>query len=556
MLFGAALCLALIICLNVAGLELASALERTRVSVVLTALGATRGALIRSALFETTILTAGGAILGMGLATWGTSVLTAALPAALGAALTNPIDLDLRTAAFTAGLTLMTAILTSIPVVWYASRADLANGLRRGAQTATATRTQQSARYGLITVQVALSVALLVIAALFVQSYVTRFDAKGLEGANLATLGISDLRGSPESAADLDRTIQAQLDGHPAVQSVSRTSRLLPGGFRGGSAQHLWLQGATSPAGLAAPATFEVDADFFQTVGLRLLGGRLPRADDADDQIAVDEALARRFWPDGKAVGARFSLGSETGNSPGSGPSQNRLRDASAGTFEIIGVVSHVELEAREFPRGGPIFAVYRLLPRHLPPSMGLSAGGRPTWIILNYMVRLSRPEMLDEVATLVRSTAQGATVSTGLMDDHYTEVFGDTRIAAGMTGGFGVVALLVAMLGLYGVAAFFVAGRTREIGIRIALGAHRGNVQRLVLRSTVRPVIVGTVAGSALALVVSRWIGGQLFGVVPQDPTTYALVVTTMLVTAVVATWWPARRASTLDPALTLRAE
>jgi ABC-type antimicrobial peptide transport system permease subunit len=163
---------------------------------------------------------------------------------------------------------------------------------------------------------------------------------------------------------------------------------------------------------------------------------------------------------------------------------------------------------------------------------------------------------MLGEVTTLAQSTAQDASVSAGLMDDHYTEVFGDTRIAAGMTGGFGVVALLVALLGLYGVAAFFVAGRTREIGIRIALGARRGNVQRLVIRSAIQPVILGTVAGSALAFFASRMIGSQFFGVVPGDPTTYALVGSIMVFTAAVATWRPARRASSIDPALTLRAE
>jgi ABC-type antimicrobial peptide transport system permease subunit len=111
-------------------------------------------------------------------------------------------------------------------------------------------------------------------------------------------------------------------------------------------------------------------------------------------------------------------------------------------------------------------------------------------------------------------------------------------------------------MLGLYGVAAFFVAGRTREIGIRIALGARRGNVQRLVLRSAIQPVMLGTVAGSALAFFASRLIASQLFGVVPGDPTTYALVLSTMVVTALVATWRPARKASTIDPAVTLRAE
>jgi predicted permease len=540
MLLGVALCLAVIICLNVASLELASALERTRVLVVQTALGATRGTLIRSTLFETVMLTAGGAALGLVLAIWGTSALMAALPAALDAALTNPIDVDLRTAAFTAGLALMTGILTSTPVVWYASRADFADGLRRGAHTLTATRAQKSFRHLLITCQVALSVALLVIAALFAQSYGSRLAAKGFESGNLATFDISGLRGTPERAADLDRAIQRQLDAHPGVRALSRTSLLLPGGLRGGMARHIWLQGATSSAGLVGQASFGVDPDYFETVGVRLLAGRQPGLDDSADQVVVDEALARRFWPDGNAVGARFSLGTE--KAPGE-------------TFEIVGVVSHVELEAAEFPRGGPIYAVYRTLDGFQLGRTGAPSYA-PIWIMLKYVVRLTRPEMLGEVTSLVQSTAQGATVSAGLMDDHYTEVFGDTRIAAGLTSSFGVVALVVALLGLYGVAAFFVAGRTREIGIRLALGARPRNVHGLVLRSAIQPVMLGAFAGSALALIASRWIGNQLFGVAPTDPTTYVLVVSTMLVTVLVATWRPARRASNTSLAAALRAE
>jgi ABC-type antimicrobial peptide transport system permease subunit len=137
-----------------------------------------------------------------------------------------------------------------------------------------------------------------------------------------------------------------------------------------------------------------------------------------------------------------------------------------------------------------------------------------------------------------------------------YARLDGDKRLAASITGGFGVLALLVATAGIYGVMAFLVAGRRREIGIRMALGADRGAVQRLVFRSSLAAVVTGAAVGVAAALVAARWVASQLYGITATDPATYAAVCGLIVATALAATWLPARRAARVDPALTLRAE
>jgi predicted lysophospholipase L1 biosynthesis ABC-type transport system permease subunit len=279
---------------------------------------------------------------------------------------------------------------------------------------------------------------------------------------------------------------------------------------------------------LAAAADFDVDPDYFKTIGLRMVSGRLWLAGDSADLVVVDQAFAERFWPNGDAVGAKFSLGGE--RSPGKTVS------------EVIGVASHVQLEAAGVPLGGDLFAIYRRIASDAAP--------------LNFVTRLTSSEALRDVAATVRSMTSGVTVRAGLMDDRYAEVFGDTRIAAGVTGGFAVIALLIATLGLSGVVASLVAGRTREIGIRLALGAARRDVYRMVLGSTLRSVIAGTVAGIVAAFASSRWIEHQLHGVATADPTTYAVVGAAISVSALAATWRPARRAAAVDPAVTLRAE
>jgi ABC-type antimicrobial peptide transport system permease subunit len=175
---------------------------------------------------------------------------------------------------------------------------------------------------------------------------------------------------------------------------------------------------------------------------------------------------------------------------------------------------------------------------------------------VLTYVARLTDGRRVDDVVSLVRSIAQGYAIRAETMDGRYAEAYGDTRLAAGIAGGFGATAFVVAMVGLYGVTAFLVAGRRREIGIRLSLGATPGDIRRLVIGPATRVVALGLDAGTLAAFAASRWIESQLVGVSSTDPSTYAGVAAGLVVTALLATWRPARRATTMDPAVTLWSE
>ncbi len=527
MLIGLVICLAAIVWLNVAGLSLASSIERVRVRSVQTALGASRATLVRTAILESAIPTVAGAAGGLVLAITGASALAAALPPALSSILANPIDVDLRAFISMAVVTGVGVILTSLPAVWWTSRPFLVDCLRRASASVTMSPRQMTARYALMAGQMALTVLLIAIAGLLVQSYLARLDEdKGFDSASLATIEIRQPRGSSQAAADLDRAILSRLRASSAVGSVARTNRLPPG-LRGGSTSQLWISGSASPAGEVANTYFDVDPEYFRTMGIRLLAGRFTAANDSPTQVVVDAEFARRFWPNGDAVGARYS----TGRPKPSGP-----------TYEIVGITSRVQLDTTQVPQGGDVYIFHRTL--------------SPDSTALTYVVRPSAPERLPDITTLVRSLADDSQVRVRRMDDRYAEVYGDTRIAATLTGAFALMALPVVMVGLYGITAVLVASRTREIGIRLALGAKRDDIRKLVLGPAFRYLTAGVVLGTIAALASTRAIESQIAGVSAADPFIYIGTVAAMVLSATLATWHPARRAARVDPMVTLKSE
>jgi ABC-type antimicrobial peptide transport system permease subunit len=183
-------------------------------------------------------------------------------------------------------------------------------------------------------------------------------------------------------------------------------------------------------------------------------------------------------------------------------------------------------------------------------------AAPSPTSSYLTFVARLDDERQLPAVAGLVRSVAERSVIRTDTIAARYARLDGDKRLAASITSGFALLAFLVAIAGIYGVMAFLVAGRRREIGIRMALGADAGAVQRFVFRSSLAAVVAGALIGVTAALIASRWIASQLYGVTATDPATYAGVCGVVVATALLATWVPARRAARIDPAMTLKAE
>lgn len=532
MLLGAAGCLLLIACLNVTSLELASVVRRERTYAVQNVLGATRATLVRTALIESALITIGAVGAAVLLTYWGAAATVALLPPAMQDRLSNPIDLDQRTFLFVAVVAVATWLIMAAPVVWRATRTNMAGALSRTARSSTVSRAQAFARHALMAAQVGLTVLLLVGSLLFVRSYDAHSArGKGMDTASIATIEVvppGHIWRTPQ-ASQIEADVLTRLRAHPSVRAVSRTDGLLPSTSRGIGGP-LQIHGRPHDDGRIHLTGSAVDPEYFETLGMRLLGGRWFTAGDPPGATVVDEAFARRYWPDGDAVGARFNVG--TGVMAG------------VSTFDVVGVASHVRRDRAETPTGVTVNVAY-------------VRGDNDAPSIPTFVARLEAPEQLADVTGVVRAAAgRDNVVRTMLLDDRYAQLYGDTRVAASITTVFGAVAFVVAMAGIYGVIAFLVAGRTREIGIRLAIGASGRNVQSLVLTPALLFIAAGTIAGLAAARAASRSIENQLYGITATDPGTYVAVAIAVVGTALLATWLPARRAARIDPAITLRAE
>ena len=245
--------------------------------------------------------------------------------------------------------------------------------------------------------------------------------------------------------------------------------------------------------------------------------------------VIIDEEFARQYWPAGDAIGSRFKNGGGI-----SGITE----------FQIVGVSRRLRADRAATPTGENVFVVYMRLAREKHPA------------VTSFVAKLDDANHLDALTAMLRSISGRSIVRVDSLQARYARLEGDTRLTAAVTAGFGAMALLVAIGGIYAVMAFLVAGRSREIGIRMALGADRSNVRRLILTSSLRFVVAGAVLGLTVAAILSQAIVSQLYGVEPTDPATYAVVAALMVITAIAATWWPARRASRVDPSVTLRRE
>jgi putative ABC transport system permease protein len=259
--------------------------------------------------------------------------------------------------------------------------------------------------------------------------------------------------------------------------------------------------------------------------------------------VLIDEALAKHFWPQG-AVGHTFRISARSSS-------------------KIVGVVGHVRTQEDGWT--GPsqrTFLSYTQRPRLPPPTPNVAgsapavrnSGGSYGFIALT--VRLDSPARAAELFRNARAIVPQFSLKGELVDDEYASWADDTLLITRIVTGFGVLAFVVAMAGIYGVMAFLVAGRTREIGIRMALGADRRAINRLVLGSSVRLVLLGAGLGVLGALGTSRWVKSKLFGVSPTDPVTFVSVVLIVIAVSLIATWHPASQAGSVDPAITLRAE
>jgi predicted permease len=524
----------IIACANVAGVLLARAAARRREMALRLAIGAGRAQLIRQLLTETVLLFVLGGTAGLLLAHGMTSVLVSRLPT-LPFPVALSLTLDGRVIAFTVGLSLLAAVLSGLAPALDASKADLLSGLKNDAPLVGRRRL----RHALVIGQVAFSIVLIVGAGLFIRalqraaSIDPGFDPHGVQlmSIDLTQGGYTNMTGPPFVRELVDRVRQL-----PGVQSATIASAL-PGGFE------VWREALTVPGGsspsLQAFVTVDwnvVEPGYFATLRTPITAGRDFTVADRNGTQAVaivSEAVARQFWPAQDAVGKYLSQ-------PTWGPQgpTTPMR-----TLLVVGVAR--DIQSSSLIDGLARARVYVPFQQQYVSNMTIVA-------------RTTRGHSIaDELRRLLASMNPNLPIVTAqTLDDSVALGLAPQRVAASVTGSLGIVGLMLTGIGIYGVTAYAVTCRTREIGIRMALGARRSDVIRMVLREGLALTLIGSAIGLVIAAAMSRVLAGFLFGIPPIDPITFAGTTVLFAAIGLAACYVPVRRATHIDPTHALRYE
>ncbi|HEV2130435.1 MAG TPA: ABC transporter permease [Longimicrobiaceae bacterium] len=520
--------LLLIACANVANLLLARAATRQREIAVRLALGAGGWRLVRQLLSESVLLGLLGGTAGLLVALWGAGLIRQfPLPAFAG-------QLDLRLLGFALAVSLAAGLLFGLMPALQATHTDPATALRGGGSPGSPGRGRL--RAGLVVAQVALSLPLLVAAGLFVRSLgqVHAVDA-GVDLDRVLVVSV-DLEKAGYGEADREGFYAAALERLHALPGVERAALARFAPFSGSAASVPFdVPGRDTLYTGEGPYTNAVGLRFFATVGMPILRGR--GFADSDRQgsapvAVVNETMARVIAPEGDAVGACIPLGTQT---------------KEGGCTEIVGIAAdsrHRLLEEQVVP--------YIYLPRAQHP-------GWAAWAVPSILVRTRRdpPAMIDPVRSAIQQIAPDLPyVSVQPMSELIRNDVLPFRLGAVLFSLFGVLALTLAAVGLYGVLAYLVAERTREIGVRLSLGARRGDVVRLVVLQGMRLVVIGLGLGLVASFFGARLLEGLLFGISARDPLTFVGIAAVLAATGALASFIPARRAARVDPMVALRHE
>jgi putative ABC transport system permease protein len=533
-LLGAVGLVLLIACANVANLLLVRSSTRRREISVRVALGASRGRIIRQLLTESVWLAAIGGLLGILLAHWGTSFIAYQLPD--GIPRLREAYVDLRVLGFTLAVSLMTGLLFGLAPALQASRLNLTEALKEGDRGSAGTR--QRLRSVLVVSEVALTLTLLVGAGLLIQSFrrVLQVDP-GFKPQNLLTMQVSVNNPDGHQIATFFQQLQENVRKLPGVKSVA-VSNGLPLGVANNPI--FIILGRPLPEKGKEPGgtRYTVSPDYFQTMGIELLRGRLFNAQDRPDTpsvVIIDEALVQQHFQNEDPIGKR--LAQSTSGEP---------------SHEIVGVVRHVEhnnLDAQAQRRPQFYFNFNQIPSERLPGSTRR----------INVLTRTDvEPSSLTgavraEIAALNKDQA---VFNVRTMEEIVSQNVAPRRFSMLLLTVFAVVALLLASIGIYGMLSYAVAQRTREIGLRMTLGAQRGDVLRLVIAHGMKLALVGVVLGLIAALALTRTMSNLLFGVSATDPVTFVGIALLLALVALLACWVPARRATRVDPMIALRYE
>ncbi|MEN3332599.1 MAG: hypothetical protein V7641_1964 [Blastocatellia bacterium] len=525
----------LIACANVANLLLGRAAARQKEIAVRLAVGASRWRLVRQLLTESLLLSIIGGAGGLMLALWLTDLLAAYAPPNNSTNLTLDAKLNLRVLGFTLLLSLLTSLVFGLAPALSASRPDMVPMLKNESGASGMGARRFSLKNFLVITQVALSLVVLISAGLCLKSLrnLNAIDT-GFDTAKLFVMSLDLGSGGYDEARG--RAFYSQLSERvaalPAVESVSLATTVPLGG--GGMIRFLErLEGYQAQPGEKLTMAFNiVGENYFKTLGVQLLEGRDfgPQDNATAPKVAIiNEAMAEKYWPDSSPLGKHLDLG--------------HSRKTAAQSLEIIGVVRNSKYsnltDATE-----PAF--YEPLQQWYAPQMALhvrTAGEAKT------LIAMVRHEVQAMDANLPAFNVK--TLAEQKSRALYSE-----RMVATLLTAFGLLALALAALGIYGVMAYAVSRRTREIGIRMALGAQIHDVLSLILRQGMALILIGVALGLGGALAATRWLASFLYGVSATDVTTFALIALLLTAVAGLACYIPARRATKVDPMVALRYE
>src|SRR4051794_860865 len=528
-LLGAVGLVLLIACANVANLLLARSAARQKEIAIRAAIGASRTRVLRQMLTESILLSAIGGICGFVLSIWLTDVLTSMLPE--GAARLEQIGIDYRVLAFALAVSALTGVLFGIVPALQASKLDVTSALKEGGRSGEGHR-RTSARSLLLIGEVALSLMLLVGAGLLIKSFARLQEVRPGFNAHNVLVGNVQLpypKYDNAQFVEFYRQLKERLEAAPGVQAVGGSINL-PLNASGYSIGRAFIpEGRPLAVDESKDAMFTaITGDYFRALQVPLLAGRtfepLDNA-DAPKVVVINESIAKRiFGSPAEAIGKRLSIRRD----------EKFMR-------EIVGVVGDTKTGSMTEDGGMQIYVP------HAQDSH---------WNFMGVVIRTAGDPAAFG-ATLRREVQALDTdqpvYQVRTMDDVVANSLGTRRVSMQLFAVFAIAALLLAAVGIYGVMAYSVTQRTHEIGIRMALGAQKSDVLRLVVRQGMTLALVGVIAGLAGAFALTRLLSNLLFGVAASDPVTFVAISLLLIAVALIACYLPARRAAKLDPMIAL---
>jgi len=566
----------LIASLNLANMLLARGAARRKEFAIRLALGGGRGRIVRQLLTEGLVLALAGGAIGLGLALWSSDLLMGSMAVLIPVTIFYSSAPTAAIVGATLGFSLLATLFFALGPSLKLSRTDVLTDLKEQAgEDTVGHRRRWLPRNPLVVAQIALSLALLTCAGLFIRGALKADGADlGFNAENTVIVEAdASLGGYDETRAlQLYRNAADRLAALPGVQAASIASTV-PFGFislgrpvqRAGLRPAKDAKPATAAEGLAFDSRYNsIGADYFSAIGLRVIRGRAFTRAECEQKGAplvaiIDEGLAKRLWPEGDALGRHIQYANaDAARAPGGAgggtvsASDNiaARKDEADKTMEIVGIVPTIRTNL--FSKKADDKAIY------VPFAQGYQS-------TVQFHVRPANvapgaaAALIDAVRRGMRDAAPGVPVFKVRTFRQHLDASADlwiTRIGALLFAIFGGLALLLAVIGLYGVKAYSVSRRTREIGIRMALGAEPGRVQRMILREGVAMTLTGGAFGLLLAFGLGRLCAGMLYEVSPMDPLAFTLAPAALFVTAMAACYLPARKATRVNPLTALRSE